>query len=123
MQTVGEIMSTDVLTVLHTATLGEVARTMRARNVGSAVVVDEEERVVGVISERDLVESVARSRNPDVGTAQTSMRHEFTIIPPDTPIPDAVELMRVQGVRHLPVGTDGRVDGIVSIRDLLAGVV
>jgi CBS domain-containing protein len=122
MKTVGDVMSTGVLTVKHTATLGQVARTMRERNVGSALVVDDGKHPIGMISERELVESVANSRNPDVGTAQSWMRETINTIAPDTPISVAVELMREQGVRHLPVGNNGDVQGVVSIRDLLAGV-
>jgi len=122
MQTVGEAMTKDVLTVPQTATLGQVARSMRARNVGSAVVLDNSGSVTGIISERDLVESVARSRNPDVGTAESWMQRDVLMISPETAVPDAVAMMRVAGVRHLPVGT-GTLLGIVSIRDLLASIV
>jgi signal-transduction protein with cAMP-binding, CBS, and nucleotidyltransferase domain len=123
MQTIAEIMSTDVLTVQHTATLGQVARSMRQWNVGSAIVLDDGGKVAGVISERELVESVARSRNPDVGTAQSWMKTDFVMVSPEMAIPDAVEAMRVSGVRHLTVGHEGNLAGVVSIRDLLASVV
>jgi CBS domain-containing protein len=123
MQTVGDVMTKDVLTVPKTATLGQVARSMRARNVGSAIVVDERGGVAGIISERELVESVARSRNPDVGTAESCMNQEVRTISPATGIAEAVEAMRLAGVRHLPVVDDGTLSGIVSMRDLLASVV
>ena len=123
MRTVGDAMTTDVLTVATTATLGKVARSMRARNVGSAVVLDDDGKFAGIISERDLVNSVARSRNPDLGTAESWMQRDVSLIAPSMSIADAVEAMRVAGVRHLPVGTGDTVAGIVSIRDLLASVV
>jgi CBS domain-containing protein len=114
-------MSRDVLTVPVSATLSEVARTLRRRNVGSAVVVGEDGTPVGIIAERELVDAVAASRNPDVGTAQSWMK-ELRPVPPGTSIAEAAEIMREHGVRHLPV-FDGGLAGVVSIRDLLAGAV
>jgi CBS domain-containing protein len=122
MATVADVMSTDVVTVTGADTLGQVARTMRKRNVGSALVIDGDNKPVGIITERELVESVASSRNPDVGTAQSWMSEKLLLVAPETSIQDAVETMRVAGVRHLPVGTDTDVVGVVSIRDLLASI-
>ena len=121
MATVGELMSTEVVTVRPTDTLGHVARVLRGRNVGSAIVLDEAGRAVGIITERDLVESVASSRNPDVGTAQSWMSPGVRMLPPDTPLPEAARAMRDGGVRHLAVGEGGRLLGVISMRDLLAG--
>lgn len=123
MPTVGDVMTKEVLAVPKTATLGQVARSMRGRNVGSAVVLDEHGAVAGLISERELVESVARSRNPDVATAESCMRQDVRAVAPSTGIAEAVEAMRVAGVRHLPVVEGGELAGIVSMRDLLASVV
>ena len=120
MKNVGEVMSTGVLTVTGEATLSHVARELRHRNVGSAIVVDGEDRPIGIISERELVDAVAGSRNPDVGTAQLWMRADPVTIPPQTSIVQATETMREHGVRHLPVSEEGRLVGVVSVRDLLA---
>jgi CBS domain-containing protein len=121
MATVGDLMSTDVVTVRPTDTLGHVARVLRSRNVGSAVVLDDTGRTVGIITERDLVESVASSRNPDVGTAQSWMSPDVRMIHPAASPAEAVRAMRDGGVRHLTVGDGERLLGVVSMRDLLAG--
>ena len=120
MATLGDIMTTDVLTVTPDSTLSHVARELRHRNVGSAIVV-EEERPIGIISERELVDSVAGSRNPDQGTVQLWMRNDVLSVDPDTSLHDAAEVMRAHDVRHLTVTRDGRLVGVVSIRDLLVG--
>jgi CBS domain-containing protein len=121
MATVGEVMSTEIVTVQQTDTLGHVARVMRTNDVGSAIVVDEAGAGVGIITERDLVESVASSRNPDLGTAESWMRAELSLISPDAALAEAIHAMREDGVRHLAVGAGGQLLGVVSIRDLLAG--
>jgi len=120
MKTISEVMTTDVLTVAPQATLGEVARVLRARNVGSALVVDAERKPLGIISERELVDSVAASRNPDHGLAESWMKAGPQTVRSSTPISEAGALMRDLNVRHLPVVDGGRVVGVVSIRDLLS---
>ncbi|MFN8222537.1 MAG: CBS domain-containing protein [Gaiellales bacterium] len=117
--TVAEVMSTNVLTVVETTPLSQVARELRARNVGSAVVVDSEQKPLGMISERELVDSVAAGRNPDQGTAQLWMRNEFVMTEHTTSKAEAVELMRKHNVRHLPISENGRLVGVISVRDLV----
>lgn len=117
--TVAEVMSTNVLTVGETTTLSQVARELRARNVGSAVVIDTAQRPLGMISERELVDAVAAGRNPDQGTAQLWMRNEFVMTEHTTTTVDAAELMRRHNVRHLPIAENGRLVGVISIRDLV----
>ncbi len=119
MTTVADVMSRDILTVQPDATLGQVARALRSRNVGSALVTDSAGRPVGIISERELVDSVAGSRNPDIGVAESWMRANPTAVESSATLADASTLMREANVRHLPVTADGVVVGVVSIRDLL----
>jgi signal-transduction protein with cAMP-binding, CBS, and nucleotidyltransferase domain len=120
---VSEHMSRSVVTVPVTATLGEVARTIRSRNVGSAVVLDASDAPVGLISERELVDSVAASRNPDQGQAGSWLRKEgIDSISPQASLVDASHAMRDAGVRHLTVVEDAAVVGIISIRDILAAL-
>jgi len=118
--TVADVMTRDILTVARSATLGQVARELRSRNVGSALVVDEANAPIGIITERELVDSVAASRNPDAGVAESWMQAEPAMIEASASLTDASSVMRVNNVRHLPVTEDGRLVGIVSMRDLLA---
>ena len=123
MATVSSVMTRDIVSVPHQATLGEVARALRGRNIGSAIVLDDAGGPVGIISERELVDSVAASRNPDVGIAESWMRGGLSPVPSAATIAEASTQMREQNVRHLPVVDDGQLVGIVSIRDLLAAAV
>ena len=120
-QTIEQVMSREVLTVRAGATLGEVARVLRGRNVGSALVVDEAGAPVGLISERELVDSVAGSRSPDQGQASTWTTDGFLALPRTTTLGAANDAMRDGRQRHAAVTDDaGAVIGILSIRDLLA---
>ena len=121
MATVHDVMTTDILAVPGTATLGEVARRMRARNVGSAVVLDPDGGPLGLITDRELVDSVAASRSPDLAQAASWMRPDMLSVEGSATLDEANARMRDANVRHLPVTEDGRVVGIVSIRDLLVG--
>jgi len=121
MATVSDVMTTDILSVRSTATLGEVARQLRARNVGSAIVVDAGEQPLGLITERELVDSVAASRSPDHGQAGSWLREQIASVERTASLDEASARMRDAGVRHLTVTEHGRLVGIVSIRDLLVG--
>jgi CBS domain-containing protein len=117
MATVGEVMSTSLLTVEPTLGLVAAARQMNDRNVG-AVLVLEAERVVGILTERDILRAVA---NEQVETARVSgwmTRGPETVEPSDSAA-HAASMMIHGGFRHLPVCEGGRPVGIVSIRDLM----
>jgi CBS domain-containing protein len=118
MRTVGEIMSRDVVTVEEVTTLGEVARTMRASEATVALVLDRFGDVVGLITDRELVDAVATSRHPDHGTAQSFMRRDFVVIPSTSSIDDADSMMRAGSFRELPVMDAGKLVGIVAARDV-----
>jgi len=120
MATVASVMSRDILTVAPDATLGQVARALRSRNVGSALVVDAAGTPLGMLSERELVDSVAGSRNPDLGLAESWMKADPATVEASASLVEASARMREANVRHLPVTEGGAVVGVVSIRDLLA---
>jgi len=118
MATVGEAMTKDVLTVDPSASIGEAAEKMEAANVGAVLVVEDFVRIVGIITERDLMRAVAaRSRAAEARVRQW-MTGEPITIEPDLPVEDALEIMFSRHFRHLPVVKDGRPLGIVSLRDL-----
>jgi CBS domain-containing protein len=119
MTVVSDVMTRDVLTVRSVSTLGEVARVMRKRNVGSVIVVDEQGAHVGVLSERELVDAVAASRDPDEGQAGSWMRHDHPTVDASATLVAASEAMRAADSRHLPVLDGDRIVGIISIKDIL----
>ena len=121
MRLVQEHMSSDLLTVDATAPIVAVAQRMADRNVG-AVLVLEDGRLAGIMTERDLMRAVARGLRDGVVVGECMTADPETIAPDDT-IDHAAVLMIHGGYRHLPVLDGDDVVGVLSIRDLVAVVV
>jgi CBS domain-containing protein len=117
MPLVAEHMTRSLLTVSAEATLAEAAAAMAERGVG-AVVVLEGESIAAILTERDVMKAVAAGNDGSAPVTEWMTRHPETIEPDDT-TDHAASLMIHGGFRHLPVLEDGKVVGIVSIRDLM----
>jgi CBS domain-containing protein len=117
MSVVREHMSRNLLSVAPGETITQVARRMVERNVG-AVLVRDGGRLVGIMTERDLMRAVARGLQPDAAVAEYMTKDPETIEPDDTTQHAAV-LMLHGGFRHLPVVEGADVIGVLSIRDLM----
>ena len=104
-------------------TAREAAKQMAEKNIAAIVVTDDGGKLLGIVTERDLTRRViAGNRDADkitVGEIMTA--NPDTLAPRDSAL-DALELMRTRKYRHLPVVDDGRIVGMVSIRDLYAAV-
>ena len=118
MATVGEAMTKDVLTVDPAASIGEAAEKMQAANVGAVVVVEDFVRIVGIITERDLMRAVAARARAAEARVRQWMTSELVTVEPELSIEEALTIMFTRHFRHLPVVKDGRPLGIVSLRDL-----
>lgn len=122
--TIAAVLSTkggEVATVGRSATLGEAAAELTRLKIGALIVVEEDGRIAGVLSERDIVTCFARHGESNlldrpVAAAMTSPA--ITVEPP-APVLSALALMTKRRIRHLPVVDDGRLIGIVSIGDLV----
>jgi CBS domain-containing protein len=116
--TVEEVMTQDPRTVETGDTLVDAARIMREADVG-AVVVAEDGRVAGILTDRDIVvRAVADGRDASSTRVGDACSSDVTTLTPDQDIDEAVRLMREHDVRRLPVVQDGRAVGIVSLGDL-----
>ena len=120
MKQIAELIEGQILTVLDADDkVREAARRMSERNIGAAAVVDEG-KLTGIFSERDLMTRVvAQGLNPDSTTVGDVMTRELVVIDPDENIDSAIERMHAIGSRHLPVVDEGKLVGMLSIRDLL----
>ncbi|HLY87078.1 MAG TPA: CBS domain-containing protein [Gaiellaceae bacterium] len=121
MQTVGEVMSTALLTVDATAALTEAAAQMDARGVGAALVMNGD-RLSGILTERDVLRAVATGgvEGTKVGAWMT---HDPDTVGPDERPGHAAAIMIHGGFRHLPVLDGDTPVGIISIRDLMRLVI
>jgi CBS domain-containing protein len=117
LSSVGEIMTSDVLTVEPSDTIGETAQKMVERGVSSAVVSDYG-TLVGIVTERDLTRAVAGRVHSSEARVREWMTSDPITLAPDATAEDAAKIMLDNGFRHVPIVDDGRAVGIVSIRDV-----
>ena len=117
MSTVGEIMTSDVLTVDPSDTIGETAQMMVERGVSSAVVSDYG-NLIGIVTERDLTRAVAGRVHTSEARVREWMTSDPITLTPDASANEAAKIMLDNGFRHVPIVEEGRAVGIVSIRDV-----
>ena len=110
-------MTKDVLTVAPEDTIGEAAQKMTERGVG-AVVVSDFGRMIGIFTERDLMRAVAGRVHSSEARVREMMTPDPVTMAEDASVEEAGNTMIERGFRHIPVVTDDRAVGIVSIRDV-----
>ncbi|MGH9092937.1 MAG: CBS domain-containing protein [Acidimicrobiales bacterium] len=109
-----------VATISRTATVGDAVRELAARSIGALVVSEDGAHIDGIVSERDIVRRLDRSGSELLSSPVASIMSTpvHTCSPDDTP--EAVmEIMTHRRVRHVPVVSDGRLTGLVSIGDVV----
>lgn len=116
---VRDAMSTMVLTIGPDHTLRQAARLMSARRVGAAVVLDPDDSGLGILTERDILNSVGAGQNPDMEHAGSHTTTDVVFAAPSWTLEDAAEAMAHGGFRHLVVLDDHGPVGIVSVRDII----
>jgi CBS domain-containing protein len=112
-------MSRVVLTVGPQHTLREAARLMGDRRVGAAVVLDPELPGPGIITERDLLESIGRGQDPDAERVADHLTSDIVFAAPDWSLEEAAVAMVRGGFRHLVVTDGAEVVGLLSMRDVV----
>lgn len=113
----------DIRAVTEKDTVLDCAKTMKDLHVAAMIVVDGAGKLIGIVTERDMVQRVlAKGLDPKTTTMADIMTRNPDTLKPDDSAADALELMRSRNFRHLPVAEDGRCVAMVSIRDLYAAV-
>ncbi len=115
---ISDVMAINVVTVGPQTTIEDVAKRMVAARVGSALVC-EGPHLLGILTERDVMRIVAEGDDPKSTAVSAAMTHSPACAGPDWEIYDAARLMMARGIRHLPVTQEGKIVGMVSIRDLV----
>lgn len=108
-----------VLTIGPAHTLREAARLMSARRVGAAVVIDDQHAGVGILTERDILDSLGAGQNPDSELAAEHRTVDVVFASPDWTLEQAAATMVRSGFRHLVVVEGNEVTGLLSMRDIV----
>ncbi|MCX4669820.1 CBS domain-containing protein [Streptomyces sp. NBC_01381] len=116
---VRDAMSTMVLTIGPAHTLRQAARLMSTRRVGAAVVLDPDTCGLGILTERDVLNSLGAGQNPDIETAGTHTTTDVVFATPAWTLEEAADAMSHGGFRHLIVMDGNEPTGIVSVRDII----
>jgi CBS domain-containing protein len=112
-------MSHLVLTIGPAHTLRQAARMMSARRIGAAVVIDPEQAGVGILTERDILDSIAADQDPDAELVAQHRTEHLVYASPDWTLEEAAAAMIRGGFRHLVVVEGQEVAGLLSMRDIV----
>lgn len=116
---VREGMSDVVLTLGSSHTLRDAAEKMAERKVGAAIVFDEEAPGPGIVSERDIIISLAAGEDPDQEMVGQHMTSTIISAAPDWSLERAAVEMAQRHIRHLVVFDNGELVGVLSMRDIM----
>jgi CBS domain-containing protein len=113
----------DVATVDRKTAVLDAAKAMNQQRIG-AVVVTDGDRVVGIFTERDILNRiVAAGKDPKTTRVEEVMTSPMACCRRDTPLADCKAVMSQKRIRHLPVVEDGKLFGLISAGDIVAGEV
>ena len=116
---VRDAMSPEVLTIGPTHTLRQAAKQMAARRVGAAVVHDPDSEGPGILTERDVLKSLAEDQDPDAELVGDHLTADAVVATPDWDLDRAAQAMLAGGFRHLVVCDPDEIVGVLSVRDLV----
>ncbi|MBB3799855.1 CBS domain-containing protein [Xanthomonas arboricola] len=126
MQTVRQLLGTkqvEVFAVAADAAVIDAIRLMAEKGIGAVLVMDGQ-RLVGIVSERDYARKVVlRDRSSSTTGVAEIMSTEVVTVSPSDSVERCMQLMTDGRFRHLPVVENGRVQGVVSIGDLVKAVI
>lgn len=98
----------------------EIADTMEFQAIGSVVIVDDEDRPLGIVTDRDLTcRVIAKGLDPEQARARDFMSQPLVTADAKEPLERIAERMRETGVRRMPIVRDGKLIGLVALDDLL----
>lgn len=109
-----------VYTLPETGTLADAVNLLNTHNIGAIVITAAEERIVGILSERDIVRQLGRNPSGALNlTIGACMTRDVITADRMTAIADVMERMTRRRIRHMPIAENGRLIGIISIGDVV----
>jgi|RhiMethySRZTD1v2_1073278.scaffolds.fasta_scaffold59320_3 CBS domain-containing protein len=127
MKTVAELLRSKparaIIKVAPELSVLEAIKVLASENIGAAVVLSGD-RLAGIFSERDYTRKVVlKGRSSDSTRVEEIMTANVVVVSPRTKTRDCMALMTEKNIRHLPVVEEGRVVGMVSIRDIVSDII
>ena len=126
MKTVAELLRVKparMVSVSPTQSVLEAIKVLAAEDIGAAIVM-EGGRLAGIFSERDYTRKVIlKGRSSDTTRVEEIMTPNVIVVTPRTRTRECMQLMSEKNIRHLPVVEEGRVVGMVSIRDIVSDII
>jgi len=115
-----ELSPLRLVTALPTTTISEAARRMERFGIGLVVIMEEDDGIAGVLSERDVVYALGRNEIDLEETVVGDLMTETVVtVSPNTSIVEAILAMNSNGIRHVIAAEEGKPVGVLSIRDVL----
>lgn len=119
MPSISEVMTPDPTTCSTTTTLVEAAQVMQQEDIGDVIVLDQNDQICGIVTDRDIVvRAIADRRDPASTKLGDICSRDVTSLSPKDEVGDAVKLMTQRAIRRLPIVENGKPVGIVSLGDL-----
>ncbi|HKD89575.1 MAG TPA: CBS domain-containing protein [Streptosporangiaceae bacterium] len=112
-------MTRVVVSIGPAHTLRDAAQRMSAQRVGAAVVIDQSQPVIGILTERDVLDSVAAGQDPDAEVVGDHRTSDVVFASPEWTLDQAASAMTKGNFRHLIVLEDNEVVGLLSMRDIV----
>jgi len=127
MKSVAELLKSKptrrVISVRPEQSVLDAIKVLAAENIGAAVVMTGD-RIAGIFSERDYTRKVVlKGRSSDTTKVEEIMTANVIVVSPRTNTRECMQLMTEKSIRHLPVVDEGRVIGMVSIRDIVSDII
>lgn len=116
-----DLMQTPAVTVPEEMTLDDAARVLWAKNIGSVIVVNRQDRMTGILTERDMLFAISKGLIGKDVPVSSIMSQTSLIASPNEGVATVLDRMIKANVRHLPVvDSDSRPLGMISTRDLMS---
>jgi CBS domain-containing protein len=116
---VKHVMTTDVVTSTKDTTIQECFELLFKRHVGSIVIIDNNQRCLGIFTERDAIRFIAQKMPLDT-PVEKGMTKNILTVDENATFKEAQSIINNHGIRHLPVtNSDGKLVGLISVRTIL----
>lgn len=116
---VKHVMTTDVVTSTKDTTIQECIELLFKRHVGSIVIIDNNQRCLGIFTERDAIRFIAQKMPLDT-PVEKGMTKNILTVDENATFKEAQSIINNHGIRHLPVtNSDGKLVGLISVRTIL----